>query len=270
MEPGGSVWGWGRLLGLEPGQPRAGRPDAGKGTRWGSPRPLLSPLGQSARKAFPDCPEHGKGPRTQPSFQGFPALCLAPRSWEAWGGGRGSEAEGRPQPAAASYPDSRWGLPVHPRRTPKARRQQDAAPGRLFLCTPSSLSPSPLPTAPHCRPPDARSSPSPALPPTAAEQIPWISCLWPPEHPLPAPPQQRTWGGCCAAAQCAGLGTRVGAVGFLEAGPASCQYCGSPDPTSSPLSWDDSRKQPPRPGLGVLPGSSERPGRREREGLSQG
>lgn len=77
---GGSARGRGRLLGLEPGQSRAGRPDAGKGTSWGSPRPLLSPLGQSARKAFPDCPEHGKGPRTQPSFQGFPASRLAPRS----------------------------------------------------------------------------------------------------------------------------------------------------------------------------------------------
>ena len=40
------------------------------------------------------------------------------------------------------------GAARHPRRTPKARRQQDAAPGRLFLCTPSSLSPSPLPTHP--------------------------------------------------------------------------------------------------------------------------
>nr|CAI9704907.1 unnamed protein product [Rangifer tarandus platyrhynchus] len=91
---------------------------------------------QSARKAFPDCPEHGKGPRTQPSFQGFPASRLAPRSWEAWGGGGGSEAEGRLRPAAALYPDRgpkrRRGLPVHPRRTPKARRQQDVAPGKAI------------------------------------------------------------------------------------------------------------------------------------------
>ena len=147
-EPVGSVGWWGRLLGPEPGQPRAGRPDAGKGTSWGSPRPLLSPLGQSARKAFPDGPEHGKGPRTPPSFQGFPASRLAPRSWEAWGGGGGSEAEGRLRPAAALYPDRgpkrRRGLPVHPRRTPKARRQQDAARGRLSLCAPlpRSLAPS--------------------------------------------------------------------------------------------------------------------------------
>lgn len=211
----------------------------------------------------------GRGQGPSPPSKGSQRCAWRPGAGKPGVGVGGQRQRGGPSPLLPHTRTADGGCPspqVHPQgQTPAGRSPRQAL--SVHPLFPVTLTPS---YAPHCRPPDARSPPSPALPPTAAEQIPRISCLWPPEHPLPAPPQQRTWGGRCAAAQCAGLGTRVGAVGFLEAGPASCQYCGSPDPTSSPLSWDDSRKQPPRPGLGVLPGSSERPGRREREGLSQG
>lgn len=52
------VHGRGRLLGLEPGQSAGRRPDAGKGTRWGSPRPSAISSRSVAHKAFPDRPEH--------------------------------------------------------------------------------------------------------------------------------------------------------------------------------------------------------------------
>lgn len=213
-------------MGPEPGQPRAGRPDAGKGTSWGSPRPLLSPLGQSARKAFPDCPEHGKGPRTQPSFQGFPASRLAPRSWEAWGGGGGSEAEGRLRPAAALYPywgpKCRRGLPVHPRRTPKARRQQDAAPGKAISVRPPSPQPHPLLLLPTVACLMRAQPPAPFCPPLQPSRFHGPPACSPPQRPLPASAQQRMGrGGLCVLAQHSGpavLRTRGG--GGLPGGVA--------------------------------------------------
>ena len=71
----------------------------------------------------------------------------------------------------------------------------------------------------------------------------------PTQRPLPASAQQRMGRGA-SVPQPSTLGLqswgREGAVGFLEAWPASCQHCSLPDPTSSLLSQDDSRKQPLR------------------------
>lgn len=316
---GGSARGGGDSAGeLRARAVKAGRPDAGKGTRWGSPRLCYLLSVQSARKAFPDCPEHGEGPRTQPSFQGFPASTPGAQEPEAWGGVGGSEAEaarpaaalapgqrppntegvacapqaippeaGRqqdvaPAQGAAPYPrkkgdrgrtpagrdERRGGLPVHPgypqgwawqdrqpqtwgpapcRCTPRSGRQQDTAPGRLFLCAPLPCHPTPScgPTVRLMRAhPQPRSAPH-----CSRARFHGCPACGPPEH-LPHSTTAENGGGATAPAQCSRACRAGDGGGWWEASwRHGLQHCRSRDPTSS-LSWDDSRKQPPRPGFG--------------------
>lgn len=68
---------------------------------------------------------------------------------------------------------------MHPRRSPEAGRQQDMAQGRLFLCTPLPCHPHPFLRRPTVARLMSAHPPSPALPSTAAKQIPRMSCLRP-------------------------------------------------------------------------------------------